>query len=219
MMSQETFAVIKIIKRSEAQFVFFTLLLVGALISTAWGVRNAILYSQDFQWSPAVLFWKGINPYSTWLEGNVDGAIILSQAPNYHQLLYIIFWPLTLLDFEQAKIVWATINISFALGSLLLLKKICSLSKFQFFVIASIFLMSTPFRNTVGNGQQSLLVLFMFLAYWSSDNIFKGIYLAIGFVKYSFAPIFFLLGLLRKEKSIFVTVSLMIFSGLFFIFI
>ena len=63
------------------------LLALVATISTLQGFNNALQGSQDFQWSPSVLFWEGVNPYTYYLNGNENNRIILSQAPNYAHLV------------------------------------------------------------------------------------------------------------------------------------
>ena len=71
-------------------------LILAAIVSVYQGYSNAqkIDGSDDFQWSPGVLFLEGINPYAHQLDGNVDGRIILSQRPNYAHGLYILLTPL-----------------------------------------------------------------------------------------------------------------------------
>ena len=43
------------------------------------GGYYALQYSQDLQWSPAVLLSEGRDAYAWWLAGNADGRIIMSQ--------------------------------------------------------------------------------------------------------------------------------------------
>ena len=116
---------------AHARRVLLVLLGLAALISTIQGFRNALALSMDFQWSPSVLFWNGTNPYSHYLLGNADGAIILTQVPNYLHALYILFWPFAAIDFESAKALWAATNIALAIGSCLLVGRIFGLSKAQ----------------------------------------------------------------------------------------
>src|SRR5262245_53878315 len=86
----------------------FTLIILGAVafISVGQGVLNGVKNSQDFEWSPTVLFIEGENPYQHYLNGNQDQRIILSQVPNYAHALYIILVPIAALGWEKAKIVW-----------------------------------------------------------------------------------------------------------------
>ena len=195
---------------------FLVLLSVGALISIVQGVRNALASSQDFQWSPSVLFWNGTNPYSHFLAGNVDGAIILEQAPNYLHALYILFWPFAAVDFDSAKALWAATNIALAIGSCLLVRKIYGLSNTQLLFLVFVFFMSTPLRNGIGNGQQNLLALFMVLSFWHYQGWFKGVSMSLAFTKYSFAPLFFLHALIRRERAVYLALAILFLSAIVF---
>lgn len=145
---------------AHAVVVLVILLLVGvAGLSTLQGFANAIQNSQDFQWSPARLFWSGNNPYQVYLEGNKSKGLILIQNPNYAQLLYILFLPFASMSFAVAKVAWAIINIVLATTSALLSAKIFGLSRPQGWTAAALFMMSTPTRVAIGNGQHSLLIL------------------------------------------------------------
>jgi hypothetical protein len=96
------------------------ILLVAAALSMAQGFFNALEHSQDFQWSPSKVFWSRDNPYQIYLDGNIDKKIILSQIPNYAQLLYVLFLPFASMSFAAAKMAWAIVNIAFAISTALL---------------------------------------------------------------------------------------------------
>ena len=49
---------------------------------------------------------------------------------------------------------------------------------------------STPFTNTLGNGQIGVFLLMSLLFYWYSNSKIKGIYLSAAYIKFSFAPFF-----------------------------
>src|SRR6478735_5359932 len=85
-------------KPTAIRRISFVILLVAALVSVGQGLRNAQKDSQDFQWSPSVLFLEGENPYEHYLSGNADQRIILSQEPNYAHGLYIVLAPFAKLD-------------------------------------------------------------------------------------------------------------------------
>ena len=64
------------------------------------------------------------------------------------------------------------------------------------------FFLSTAFRNTVGNGQFGLVALLTFLIAWTSRSAPSGgIVLALGSVKYSFAPPLWVWLLLERQRS------------------
>lgn len=171
------------------KFVLIALLL-AAIVSIFQGYSNAqkIDGSDDFQWSPAALFLEGTNPYTHQLNGNTDGRIILSQRPNYAHGLYILLSPLALLEYSQATAIWAALGIIASLVTLLLIGREFKLTTMSLIICGLIFFCSTPFRNSIGNGQQSILSLFAFsLLFLQHKNL--GSFLAgISYFKYSFAP-------------------------------
>ena len=180
--------------------------LVGALalISIIQGFRNAVRFSTDFQFSPTVLLAAGVNPYKVALAGNLDGKILLSQFPPYLHLLYIVMLPLAYLSYTPAKFTWAILNFGFACASLVILTRLFRLSAAQGALLAAVFFLSTPYRNTVGNGQTSLLCLLTFLIAWvhqSRSEAGAGISLSLMSTKYSFVPPVFLWFLVKGKLA------------------
>jgi Glycosyltransferase family 87 len=165
-------------------------LLLAAIVSIYQGYANAqkIDGSDDFQWSPAALFLEGINPYTHQLDGNADGRIILSQRPNYAHGLYVLLTPLALLEYAKATAAWAALGIIASLITLLLIGREFKLTPMSLIICGLLFFCSTPFRNSIGNGQQSILSLFTFsLLFLQHKNI--GSFLSgMSYFKYSFAP-------------------------------
>ena len=165
-------------------------LLLAAIISIYQGYSNAqkIDGSDDFQWSPAVLFLEGINPYAHQLDGNADGRIILSQRPNYAHGLYVLLTPLAVLEYAKATAAWAALGIIASLLTLLLIGREFKLRPVSLIICGLLFFCSTPFRNSIGNGQQSILSLFAFsLLFLQHKNV--GSFLSgMSYFKYSFAP-------------------------------
>jgi hypothetical protein len=165
-------------------------LLLAAIVSIYQGYSNAqkIDGSDDFQWSPAVLFLEGINPYMHQMDGNTDGRIILSQRPNYAHGLYVLLSPLALIEYKQATAAWAALGIIASLITLLLIGREFKLTPISLLICSLLFFCSTPFRNSIGNGQQSILAFFAFsLLFLQHKNI--GSFLSgMSYFKYSFAP-------------------------------
>ena len=175
------------LKKWQSKTLLF-ILAVAAAISTLQGFSNALQYSQDFQWSPSVLFSEGINPYTYYLNGNEDKRIILWQAPNYAHLTYIALLPFSYLSWDVAKLVWAISTLFCAILSVRVLSKHAGLSDVETLVILFLFLCSTPLRSTIGNGQHGVLVLLCFSALFLEKQRLGSILIGIGFFKYSFAP-------------------------------
>ena len=175
-----------------------------ALISIVQGFRNAVRFSTDFQWSPTVLLSAGVNPYQVALEGNPEGKILLSQFPPYLHLLYMVMLPLAYLSYAPAKFTWAALNFGFACASLVMLTRLFRLSALQGALLAALFFLSTPYRNTVGNGQTSLMCLLTFLIAWVYQNRNEagaGASLGLMLTKYSFAPPVFLWFFVRGKLT------------------
>jgi hypothetical protein len=82
--------------------IFLTSTLIKGTLKTFKGTEG-----QDFQYSPAKLFWDGTNHYEYILnkkdELTNNKKIILSQNGEYGHILYIIFYPFTLTNFENTK--------------------------------------------------------------------------------------------------------------------
>ena len=152
------------------------------------GLFYALEYSQDFQWSPAVLLSEGRDPYAWYLAGNAGGRILMSQEPNYLHLLYELLAPLALLSWPAAKAVWAICNLAMGVATAYLLSRDAGLRGRRQLAAIAVFLASSPFAHTLGNGQQSLLCLFaLTLAWrWRAGGV-GGAWIAVGATKYSFA--------------------------------
>jgi len=180
------------LKNRKIWNVGYFLLAFMAFISVAQGLNNALIYSQDFQWSPSVLFWDGINPYNYYLNGNEENRIILSQAPNYLHSTYIFLYPFTLLDWESAKVLWALSSLLFAVISVWFLCHTAGCTFYETLFVACIFFCSTPLRNSIGSGQHSTLVLLAFCGFFLKRGWLGDLSIGFGFFKYSFMPPLFL---------------------------
>ena len=154
--------------------------------------------SQDFQWSPSRLFWEGKNPYSVYL-GMIektrfelraeDSPFQLSQHADYPITGYVMLLPYAVFAWPIAKVLWALSNMVFAVAFLLGVFRIARIEDrtTQLF-LAAVFLMSTPFRNAVGNGQHGFfsLAFFVWAVIWSSKNQrVAGLLLGLSWLKYT----------------------------------
>jgi hypothetical protein len=217
--------IIKYIKKlSVFQKVFFGIFFIFACASLYVGIDNALTSSQDFQWSPSLLLSEGINPYSYYLkDGDKDcvsclwqDKIIGTQAPNYAHALYVILLPFTKLDWNTAQIAWAIVNIILSMITFFILAKKSGLETISLFFLLCIYFASTPFRNSIGAGQQSILILFAF-TYSTSGYSFSNLLSGLAYLKYSFAPPLALYMIL-KNKGVGFLISLVIPLFGFFIF-
>ncbi len=143
-------------------------LVLGA-VSGAQGFVNAVkpAGSQDFQWSPSRYLLRHENPYQLYLAHRAgelkDNPFPLSQVPNYPASALVFLWPLAAIDLDIAKWLWATANMLLGIGCVALVARMIGMNAVAAVGLVGLFFMSTPVRNTIGNGQQGLFSLFFFL--------------------------------------------------------
>ena len=196
-----------------------SLFLFISLISLSKSILNSFINSSDIPWSTAELFLKGINPFEYYINGNKDGVILWGQEPNKFHIFYIITLPLSFISFNLSKVLWCIINVIFLIFSLMNLKKIFRLDLFSFFLASSVFLMSTPLRSSISEGQYSLFVLFFLTNYWLAlDTKIKIINLSLSTIKYSLTPSFFFFSFLNEKKVFFFSLVILLLSIILFAF-
>src|SRR5579863_3552787 len=126
-------------------------LFAAATFGVCKGVYFAMEYSQDFQWSPTVLLSEGHDPYAWYLNGNAGERIILSQEPNYLQLLYVLLLPFAYLTWPAAKLTWALCNVAAGALSAHLIARDCGLRGVKYLAALGAFLAAAPFAHGLGN--------------------------------------------------------------------
>jgi hypothetical protein len=210
-------AVRKVLLRHSTSVVV-VILTVFAAVSVGQGFLNAVRNSQDLQWSPVSLLAGGTNPYTVALQANHSTALLLYQVPPYLHILYTVILPLAFLKFRTAATCWAVLGIGLAVLVVLLIAKRCRLDRLQTAILLLLFLCGTPFRNTIGNGQTSLVLLFFLAVSWyQRDRARSGVALAIASAKYSFVPAVWLwLALERRYNSLLVSIATLVFGWLAF---
>ena len=175
--------------RKAALAVGIGVIFAAAALNVGKGFYWATLYSQDFQWSPAVLLSEGRDPYAWFLDGNAGERIMMSQEPNYLHLLYVLLLPFTYLPWAAAKAAWAVCNVAAGALSIHLVARANGLRGAAYLFAVGTFLAAGPFSHALGGGQQSLFVLLALAAAWTWRNSAAGgFWLAVGVVKYSFLP-------------------------------
>ncbi|HTU51577.1 MAG TPA: glycosyltransferase family 87 protein [Acidobacteriaceae bacterium] len=171
-----------------------------ALLSIADGIRNSILHSLDFQWSPARLLAHHVDPWATYLAGDPGHRILLNQVPNDLHELYLAMLPFGYLPLMPAKIIWAAINVALVLLSCWLITHLYELASRKAWLFTLLVLTSTSARVTIGNGQVTALVLAS-LALWAiaQSSRSRGLFLGIAWAKYSVPPVLAAFLLLRRR--------------------
>jgi hypothetical protein len=171
-----------------------------ALLSIADGIRNSLLHSLDFQWSPAHLLAVHVDPWATYLAGDPGHRILLNQVPNDLHELYVAVLPFGYLPLLPAKIIWALINLALVLLSCRLVAQIYELGGRRAWLFTLLVLTSTSARVTIGNGQITALVVAS-LALWAvaQSSRSRGLLLGIAWAKYSVPPVLAAFLLLRRR--------------------
>lgn len=181
-------------------WLLLAILIVMAAGSLWQGFHNALApgRSQDFQWSGAHMVVHHIDPWADYMAGDPSHQIVKIQVPNYLPLLYVLMWPIGLMSMSAATALWAACNVVFGVVSAFLCGRFYGLSGFWCGALVAMMLISTPMRNSVGNGQQSLLVLLVWvLALCRTPKVSSGLIAGFSYFKYSFAPPVFLFLLFR----------------------
>ena len=159
----------------------------------------------DFQWRPAVLFWKGINHYQQFILNN--GGDFLCQNGEYAHLLSVLLYPFTLVEWETARLFWLTINVFLVFIIPLLVCKHLRLSKYQTILLVLIFITCYPTRMNLNYGQQSIFVLFFMILPFILNSKFASFFSGFSYVKYSSGYIIFLNFIIEKKyKYLFISI-------------
>ena len=161
-----------------------------AALSVIDAVRNAMLRSLDFQWSPLRLLTRHIDPWGVYLIGDPNHKILLNQVPNYLHEMYVLLLPLGYLPYTAAKMVWAVINVALVLASCACVVRVYELEKRKAWLLIVLVLIGTPFRVAIGNGQLTSLIAFT-LALWAvaASTVGRGLLLGLSYAKYSVSPV------------------------------
>lgn len=167
----------------------FIVYLLG-LLSVVVGGRNAATHSQDFQWSGTRMLLDKIDPWLDYLQGDPLHRILLVQVPNYLPEFYLLLAPVGLLPFSRAKFAWFLCNVAFIVLSTVLACRFFDLRGSKMALTLAFYVMSTPVRNSLGNGQQSLLVIFLWCLALLSTELTDGraTIAGLSYGKFNFAP-------------------------------
>jgi heme/copper-type cytochrome/quinol oxidase subunit 4 len=183
-------------KKRRLTWIFLAILAILAAGSTIAGFMNALSHSQDFEWSPSRLLLWHQNPYRLYLDYTAgrlsENPFLKSQLPLYPASGLIFLWPYAALPWRLAQISWATSNILFGFGSVFLVWKLYLADKRDIMILVmllTLFLASTPYRITVGNGQHGLFSMFFFLSALYAERRgtrnLVALLLAVSWLKYS----------------------------------
>ncbi len=186
--------------------IIFLVSILGSICLIIISLKNALIFSQDFQRSGAKALSLGLNPYDEFLSGDIKKIFIKSQAPNYFQTLYFLFLPFTLISNTAANLIWGILNLIMLFTSTFILGKIYKIrNKLSLLLIFFVLISGFPARNVIGNGQLSIFILNFFLIGIfiqekldkSQKNSFGMFLYGFSYLKYSFAPAFGMFNLIK----------------------
>lgn len=211
-------------KNKGVRIAIVVVLSIMALVSVVQGSRNAVKFSQDFQWDAAKAFSMKIDPYDESL--NPSGALNLGSLKDFYDRfesinapqkmeanqfpsLLILLLPYAFMTPDAARIAWLISNLIFTAGVIVLLRAtfLKSIPDYEFSVLMLLMLSGTPFRNQIGVGQHTLFSLcFFLLAVWFLDkkwgSIPSALALTVSYFKYTLtAPLALYFIYKRKWKE------------------
>jgi hypothetical protein len=156
---------------TERPRLVLSLLLLCALLSAAVGIWNGSHRSQDFQYSGERVLLQHVDPWADFLAGDPHHDFPMTQIPNYLPILYVVLVPYGLLSLAAARTAWAFTNLLFAIVSGRWAARFYGIRGPGVVAVVCLLLMATATRNTLGNGQQGLLVLFLWsLMLWFAER-------------------------------------------------
>lgn len=206
----------KLSLRSKISLMLCLILTVGFYIqSILKGLNN----SCDLMWQPSKLFWEGVNHYDYQLE--TRDIFLGCQQGQYGHSLFILLYPISFLDWEQAKVFWIIVNILLSISIPIIICKNFKIPNHQFVYIVMVFLTCHPTRMNLSLGQNSLLILFFIMLPFIKLDFFNKyvpyILSGISYVKYSSGYILFLYFILNRNiKYLFASILIYFFSWLFY---
>jgi hypothetical protein len=200
-------------------------LLALAIASAAVGTDFALTHSQDLQWDEARLILDGINPYLLYFDPAlprpdyvVPERLGLTQPPS----AVLLFAPIALPSFEHAKILWIVINFAATPAFVLLAARLFCPGRFGWFGLSALtllFIVSMPWRITLGNGQYCLVAMTFFLLalhFFRERRLgLATLFAALALMKHILVLPFFALFLPRKkEMAVVLAGAVLIHAGL-----
>jgi len=206
------------------KYFIILVLTIVALTSMFRGFQQAQKISFDFHFSPAKLVSEGVNHYQYILDGKHDDGpndkIMYDQNGVYAQGLFVLFIPLTWLDWDNAKLLWSLINIFLSLLIPFLICKKFELSKFETFLAISLFLISTIFRIHISYGQQTLFAFFFLILPFLHKSNITTILSGISYFKFNIGYVLFLyFASLKNIKKILLSIIPCVIGWLLYCYI
>ncbi len=182
----------------EIFFFIFLIILVSSYSPTFKEILSES-GSADFHWQPARCAFQGINHYQSYLTGDGKCQIFKSQIGEYLQGFYIIIFPFTLFDWNEAKVLWFGFNVILLISICYLLCKKFKLGKTATLIISFFIFFCISVRVHFIMGQQAIFVLFFLILPFVYKSKISFILSGISYFKYNIGYGLFLLYLVSKD--------------------
>lgn len=206
--------------KKQAITILYAVLGVLAALSVMQGCRNAVMYSQDFQWDAAKALMLGINPYTESMHptGALDAYgfeeyFKQMEANQFPSLLFLLL-PYTFLPPLAARYAWLLSNLVFTGLVVFLLRKTFfkEMENQYFYLLVLLMIAGTPWRNQIGVGQHTIFsFLFFLLAVYLAERgrtVPASLSLAVCYFKYTLTvPLALYFVYKRKWKELVISVS------------
>ncbi len=170
----------RLCEKKTARILIMSVLALLAAVSVFAGARNALEFSQDFQWDAAKALSLRLDPYelskdqakayehpelSEFYRMFTDRGLTQKMEANQFPSLLMLLWPMTVFAPQAAKTIWLVLNLLFTAGIIWLLRKTFfeDTGGFEYAVISLLMLAGTPYRNQIGVGQHTLFAFFFFM--------------------------------------------------------
>ena len=122
----------------------------------------------------------------------------------YGHGLFVLLIPFTWLTWEDAKILWAIINIVISFLIIILLIKKFKIPTHLILISACLFFMSTPFRINIAYGQQTLFTFLFFMFPFLYKGKISAVLSGLSYFKYNLGYVIFLYFVsLKNIKNLF----------------
>ena len=155
--------------------------------------------SADFQWQPAKCVFEGINHYQSYLSRDGKCKIFMSQLGEYAQGFYIVIYPFTILEWNNAKFLWFILNVILIISTSFLLCKKFELGKIETYLIIFFILYSIIARVNFIIGQQTIFILFFLTLPFIYKSKLSTVLSGISYFKYNIGYSLFFLYLISKQ--------------------
>ncbi len=212
-------------------FRFAILFILGCLaaLSVYAGAKNALSFSQDFQWDAAKALSMRLDPYELsktpekateypqleqFYRQFTDRGLKQKMEANQFPSLLMLLWPMTVFSPQTAKTVWLALNLLFTAGIIFFLRKtfFSKAGSFEFTAVTLLMIAGTPYRNQLGVGQHTLFAFFFFmLAVYIDDkqpfgngaagSVLTALCLFVSYFKYTLTAPLALLFWYRKRYA------------------